>query len=321
MKDSIFLWAKIIIAFVILGAILYIFFGIFGIIFLGLCFLWAFVKENNNHKTKHTAKGDWTHISNIKMASSAAQQVFDYYKKALLEDKIRLSDALKDVDLRREYHKIKNIKDSLQDDKDMVYIEALDLSFSTNSDVVPDGYILNPQEKCFFSTKSAEIKTIQKLCTNYSYSGFRYSDKGFRYGNITMYPEQVEGLKHFDDGELVLTNQRILFRGSDMKTKTIPIGTIVGIENFDENGVIIFLSNRDKPIVIKFTADKYFFYNKFHDIAFFYNDLNDFYYNLDKVLYERLIPKDIQENRKLLDEVNFQIARKTMIAEGFEKEK
>lgn len=295
--------------------------AIMGLAFVSVCILYGAISTANETKTQHTANGDWFHLAKVKMHSSLAQEVFDYYKKIILESKLKFSDVLKNVDLRREYNKIKKIQNSLLDDNDMTYIDALDTSFCGFIDnAEPDGLILNPKEKCLFSTKSAELKTIQKICTNYSYSGFRFNNDGFRYGNITMYPTQVEGLKHFDDGNLVLTNQRIIFKGNNMRTKTIPIGSIMGIENFENDGIIIFLSNREKPIVIKFLADKRFFYNKVHNVAFFHNDLNDFYYYFDKVLYERLVPKDVQELRKETDEVNSRLAHMKMVSEGLEEE-
>jgi hypothetical protein len=96
-------------------------------------------------------------------------------------------------------------------------------------------------------------------------------------------------------------------------------GNIIGIENFEDDGVILFLSNRTTPIVIKFLANNQFFYNKTHNVAFFHNDLNYFYWAIENVLYERLVPKDVKDMRKDADEINFNLAKMTMIKEGLEK--
>lgn len=283
-----------------------------GIVIYCICSTFSSTKSNG---VKRTKRGFWVNINDVKMDSPEAQKVFNYYKDICLNKKIKLDEILRDVDLRREYQKIQKIQDSLPDDNDMSYILGFDLFGGADS----SGFILNPQEEALFRTKSAEIKTVQRIAINMNYADFRVGDSGFRMGNRTIYPRNVEGLKHFADGDILVTNQRIIFKG-DMKTKTISLGSIIGVENFESDGVIIFMSDRVNPIVIKFLADRQFFYNEKAELASFHNDLNDFYYALEKAMYQRLVPKEIQEMRKETDEINFKLARAAMIAEGLEKE-
>jgi hypothetical protein len=269
-----------------------------------------------NSSVQRTKKGFFIGINNVTMNSPEAQKAFDWYKKVLVDENKRSYEVLRDVNLRREWHQIDKIVNSLpEESKDLGYL----LGFNLFGGADDRGFILNPNEEALFRTNSVELQTIQKLCTNVSYSGFRYTSGNFRMGNMTLYPHNVEGLKHFADGEIMITNQRIIFRG-DMKSKTIPINSIIGIENFGHDGVIIFLNNRVNPIVIRFLADKQFFYNEVHDISVFNNDLNDFWYHINKIFYRRLVPQDVQDARKDLDEINFNLARKTMIMEGLEEE-
>lgn len=41
---------------------------------------------------------------------------------------------------------------------------------------------------------------------------------------------------------------------------------------------------------------------------------------IEKSFYKRFLPKDVQDTIKEVDKLNFDIARKTMIKEGFENE-
>lgn len=262
---------------------------------------------------------DVVNINNVKMDSPMAQKVFDYYKKIILEKNLFLSDILLDVDLRREFNQIRKIEETLPDDDDLTYIDALSREIL---DV--GGYhhniILNPNEECLFDSKQCEVLTTQKVSSNISYAGFRFNNGGYRFGNITYHKEDFESFKSFDNnGILLLTNQRIIFKGGK-RAKTINLGDIISIENYEKNGIIIFMKNREKPIILNFYANNLFYYNKRLDIRTFFRDVDGFYYAINKAFYKRLVPKDIQEVRKEADELNFLIARKTMIAEGLEVE-
>lgn len=281
----------------------------------------AIASSSNGNKNHVNCDGStYININDVKMDNPKAQQVFDYYKSMIIGKKINFDEVLHDVNLRREYHKIKQIQNTLQDDDDLTYIEALENEFTNlTSSITPNGIILNPQEECYFSAQICAVDTIQRVAKNITYSGIKTTNGSIRFGSGTIYSNNVEGLRRFDAGTIIVTNQRIIFKGTK-KNKTIAIGSIISIDNFDDNGVIISMSNRENPIVIRFAADKCFYYNKTNDIRFFYNDLNWFYKALEKSFYKRFIPKDVQDIRKEVDKLNFDIARKTMIKEGFEKE-
>ncbi len=280
----------------------------------------AMYSSNNNGNHIKCDGKKYFDINTLKMDSPKAQQVFDFYKSMLLDKKLNLHEVLRDVNLRRELNKIKAIQKSLPNDNDMVFIDALDSEFCDfTASRAPDGIILNPQEECYFNTQACAVDTIQKIARNVTYGGIRTSNNGVRFGSGTIYSKDVEGLRRFDAGTLLVTNQRIIFKGTK-KTKTISIGSILSVDKFDDNGVIISMSNRENPIVIRFIADKCFNYVKEHDIAFFYNNLNWFYKALETSFYKRFVPKEIQDMRKDADELNFSVARKTMIEEGLEKE-
>ena len=149
---------------------------------------------------------------------------------------------------------------------------------------ITQGVILNPRETCYYYTKSAAVDTIKKVRTDIFYSGFRTTQGGFRLGNMSVSANSVEGIKRFDAGLLVVTNQRLIFKGVNNHTKTISIGSIIGIEKFEDNGVIIFLSNRETPVIIRFIADKMFFYNKERDAMTFNNDLKWFERAISEVI-------------------------------------
>lgn len=279
-------------------------------------------KKGADSGIQKTTRGYFIGINNIKMENPLAQKVFDWYKKVMITDKKTFYEVLRNIDLRREWHKIQEIEKSLPDNDDMTYIDAMSMEFGNSGSKTtynPDGFILNPREECYFHAKSIELKTMQRICVNVSSAGFKFNNGGFRTGNMTYYPKNVEGLKHYDDGEILVTNQRILFKGNS-HTMTIALGNIIGIENFENDGVIMFLSNRTTPIVIKFLANNQFFYNKEHNVAFFHNDLNYFYWAMENVFYKRLVPQDVQDMRKDADEVNFNLARMAMIREGLESE-
>lgn len=300
--------------------------AIIGLICLIGILIYSWIDSSTENKRKneviHTSDCDWYDINIVKMDSPLAQKVFDWYKNIMLIEKKTFSEVLRDVNLRREWNKIRQIEDSLPDDDDMNFINALGLEFSmSNANIcgTPDEFILNPREECYFYTKSSALKTIQRLSTTVNYSGLRASNGCLKMGSLTYRQNHVEGLRLYDNGHLIVTNQRILFKGEN-HVKAIHLGSIIGIENFEENGVMLFLSDRTTPIVITFPANAKFSHNKKLDLVLFNNDLNHFYVSIEKMFYMRLVPKDIQDARKEADEVNFIIARKTMVAEGLEKE-
>ena len=264
----------------------------------------------------------YTKIDDVKINDSQIKKVFDYYKTMLIDKKLDMEDVLKDVELRREHNLIRRLEEQIEEDmesnKDAKYTLALSLEFG-NYGRSTDGIIFNPEEEVFFKSDIVSVDTIKTIGKNFMYGGIKVSNNGLRIGGGQFYSDNIEELKRFDAGELILTNQRIIFMGSK-KSKTIPIGNILSVDNYENNGVIITLSNRENPIIIRFLSDKMFVYNKLYDMMFFSNDLNWFYKALEKVFYKRLVPKDVQELRKEMDEVNFLIARKTMLAEGLEQE-
>lgn len=290
------------------------------IVILIIVFTIAYFLLHSNGDINHVSGAKWVHINNVSMSTPQAQEVFNYFKSMLLDKKMMAEEVLRDVNLRRHYNNVRINKESLSDDENMTYIDAVENAFfNFGGTIAPDWFILNPNEECYFSSEMCAVDTIKKIARNITYNGIKVYNGAIRLGSGTIYSNDVEGLKRFDAGTIIVTNQRIVFKGT-MKNKTIPIGNIISIDNFDDNGVIISMSNRENPVVIRFIADKCFLYNKNADIRFFYNDLNWFYKAIEKSFYKRLVPKEVQEVRAEMDSVNFKIARKTMIDEGLERE-
>ena len=248
-------------------------------------FLFTGSKGDRNHMG---GKG-WTKIEDVAIKDDTNKGVFDFYKSILLNHGKNLQESLNDQEISREFGNVAKseydrimsggIEEILKaDTKEEKYLSAMRLESLTTfpSSNLPEGVILNPRETCYYHTKSAAVDVIKKVRTDISYSGFRVNQGSFRLGNMSVSANSVEGIKRFDVGLLVVTNQRIIFKGLNNHTKTIAIGSIIGIEKFEDNGVIIFLSNRETPVIIRFIADKMFFYNKEHNAMTFHNDLKWF---------------------------------------------
>jgi len=286
---------------------------VFGLVWFYLCF----GGNDNNHVNCDGIK--FYKLQDVKMQSPIAQKIFDFYKSMLLDKKLILAEVFCDIDLRREWNKIRN-DENLVSGQDANIIDALDTSFCHYlQEIAPSNIILNPEEKCYFNSQLCVVNTVQKIGRNVTYGGIRFNENGVRSGNCTIYSNDVSGFKVFDFGTVVVTNQRIIFKGEN-KNKVIPIGTILSVDNYEDNGVIISMSNRENPIIIRFRADKCFYHRPQSEYYCFYNDLNWFNKAIDKALYKRLMPKEVQDIRKEADELNFLVAKKTMVAEGLETE-
>lgn len=258
------------------------------------------------------------HIDNVLMNSPEAQTVFDYYKKAI-KSKLFLDDILKDVSLRREYNNIKKIEKALPKNDDFTYIEALSDSLTYRPSIVYYSVILNPQEKVLFTCLQCEMMTIQKVLSNVTYGGFRLNNGGYRFGNVSYSKKDFEEFKKLDKGQILLTNQRIIFKGEN-RAKTIPIGDIISIENYEDKGVIVFMKNREKPIVFNLYMNNVFFYDNDDGTRYFFRIVDEFFRTINDIFYKKTVPQDVQEARREADELNSIIAKKAMIAEGLEEE-
>lgn len=258
--------------------------------------------SGNKGDRNHVGGKEWTKLSDVEIKDETNSRIFNFYKTILLDNVVNFKEAYEDNKIKSEYKdiieqefsKIFGGMETLMaaNTKEEKYLAAmrLDSIHDFPSPNNPQGIILNPREVCYYYTKSAAIDTIKKVRTDISYNGFKITEGGFRLGNMSVSANSVEGVKRFDAGLFVITNQRIIFKGVNNHTKTIPLGTIIGIEKFEDNGVIIFLSNRETPVIVRFIADRTFFYNKKMDAMTFNNDLNWF----ERALSEILKNKDDQ---------------------------
>ena len=256
------------------------------------------------------------HINNVVMESPEAQKVFEYYKK-IIGKKLFLDDIQKDVELRREYDTIKKIEESLPQNDDFTYIETLSRSIEYRPSIIYYSIILNPQEKVLFTSLQCEALTIQRILSNISYGGFRFNEGGYKFGSLLYSKKDFEDFKTFDKGQFLVTNQRIIFKGNN-RVKTIPIGDIISIEDYEDTGIVIFMKNREKPIVFNFYMNNIFFYSKDDGSRYFFRIVDEFYRTISEIFYNKFVPKDLQDARKEADEINELIAHKTMVAEGLE---
>lgn len=231
-------------------------------------------KGDKNHVIQDGVK--WVHIDDVKITNPLARKVFDWYKDAILNKNIIVKDEKFDQ-IRQEFGEIIKINESLPDNDEQTFIDALSSEFLIGSlDCKPDWLIMKPKEECLFLSQLSALDTVKSIYKNISYVGMRDTKNGMRIGCGSLYTNNVEGLTRFDAGDIVVTNQRIIFKG-EKKSKTINISNIISIDNFEDNGVIMTMSNSENPIVIRFLADKCFHYNEKEGMRFFYNDLNGFY--------------------------------------------
>ena len=260
------------------------------------CIIYLLITKNKGDRN-HMGGKEWTKIYDVAIKGEANKCIFDFYKNILLDYGKNLQESLNDQEISKKFGNVAKseydriigggIEEVLKGGtKEEKYLSAMRLeSLKTfPSANLPEGVILNPRETCYYYTKSAAVDTIKKVRTDIFYSGFRTTQGGFRLGNMSVSANSVEGIKRFDAGLLVVTNQRLIFKGVNNHTKTISIGSIIGIEKFEDNGVIIFLSNRETPVIIRFIADKMFFYNKEHDAMTFHNDLKWFERAISEVI-------------------------------------
>lgn len=274
----------------------------------------------NGNASANQVNNDYVHIDNIRTEGDDVAKVFSFFKKVFFEKNIELYDIVRDIDLRREYNQIKSLINTFADNSTAkMYADGMNLTLTIGSIGTDFGkLILNPKETPYFSTKLCAVDTIQRIGKNVSYSGLRGNINGIRSGVGTIYTSDIEQMTRFDAGLLVITNQRIIFKGTK-KNKTIPIGNILTIDNFDNNGVIITTSDRETPIVFRFVADKCFYRNLTEMVSFFYNDLNYFYRGLEKAFYDRNATKEQKDARKTADDTMLEFAHYTMVQEGLEK--
>ena len=251
-------------------------------LFLSFIILIALFCSNNNDNNHVKQDGvKWIHINNVKITNPLAQKAFNWYKNKI---NIKLEGLNLNADERNELLEMNNITDSLPDDDEKTFVDALSLKYlSGRNDLKPDWLIMNPKEECLFHTKLSALDTVQRIVKNISYIGLRNVKNGLRTGCGSLCTKDVEGLRRFDAGDIVVTSQRIIFKGTN-KSKTIKISNILSIDDFDDNGVIITMDNRVNPIVIRFLADKCFHYAENVNMRFFYNDLNEFYCAISKAL-------------------------------------
>ena len=258
--------------------------------------IYLLVTKNKGDRN-HVGGKEWTNINDVVIKNETIKELFNFYKTLLLDKVKTLEEALNDSELITKYGNMvkleyNNVLESgiegimNVNTKEEKYLSAMRLdSIKTfPSANLPQEVILNPREICYYYTKSAAIDTIKKVRSDISYSGFKTTQGGFRLGSMSVTSNNVEGIKRFDAGLLVITNQRLIFKGVNNHTKTISIGTIMGIERFEDNGVIIFLSNRETPVIIRFIADRTFYYNKEMNTMSFNNDLNWFERSISEIL-------------------------------------
>ena len=286
-----------------------------GLAFVGVCILYGII---STYSESSSANGNTIHINNVVMDSPEAQGIFDYFK-TVVNSRLFLDDILKDVNLRREYNKNLKLKNALSKNDDFTYIDALNnsLEYKPTSIIIQD-IILNPQEKIVFQSINCVALTLQRISSNISYGGFRYNNGIYRFGNVTYYKKDFEDLKTFGKGHLTLTNQKLIFKGNNNRIKTISIGDIISIDNYEDTGVTIFMKNREKPIVFNFYLSNVFIKDKYGKC--FFREVDTFYKAINDVFYKRNVPKDVQELRKETDEVNSKLAHMKMVSEGLEEE-
>ncbi len=180
---------------------------------------------------------------------SQVKNAIDAYTKPVFD-----SHIFSPEDERQMYEGAKKLGLSLSFPEDVKeklrnYRENWELSQGRFPVVLSSPIILQAGEKLHFKTMSSLVE--EKTVTHrVGYSGLTYSTKvignlRWRWGNIKPQTYTTSELKNVDEGNLYLTNKRLVFVGVH-QTKSIPLSKIVSFTPYT-NGLLVRKDN-SKPL-------------------------------------------------------------------------
>lgn len=150
--------------------------------------------------------------------------------------------GIEDIEIRKEKKELARLR---------LLTEIIEGNFPP---ITISGLVLQKGEKVHWTEPAIlmEERVVRRYYKG-GYSGFSFRiTKGvsYRIGGFRGHPVRETGVVGVSNGELIITNKRIIFRG-DKKSFAIKLDKILDIQLFT-NGLQISENNRSKPILIKF---------------------------------------------------------------------
>lgn len=143
--------------------------------------------------------------------------------------------------------------------------------------------LLRKNELVYYREPNSVVYNIDTVARNISYCGFKTNQSAFRTGNMIVKSNEVKGNKRLGAGNLFVTNQRIVFVGNDNSSLNIPLSSIISYAFYEDNGVILTLSNR-KPIIVTFPFEGDFHNTHTESVGVLFDDCKtQLLYAFDKV--------------------------------------
>lgn len=222
---------------------------------------------------------DFFNISEVTFTSQYLLGIFNE-----LKEKYYNGEVLTDEEYN-EYETRINVEE-----KDEFTQEIFDsLIFALNNRDIKYGWAttdkiqLKPKELEYYRSPNAVVDKADVILRNINYCGFRLNRNAFRMGNMLVSSNEINGIKRFGNGWLYVTNQRIVFVGTDNATISIPLGSIISYAAYEDNGVVFSIANK-KPIIVSFPLDGQFKNTHTQAYGVLYNDSKyKLLYALDKV--------------------------------------
>lgn len=252
-----------------------------------ICFCLAIIGAINNLQEKNAAKvpliqRDFFNIDELTFASQELSEIFNE-----LKEKYKNGEVLTNDDYVQYEAKIDAIP------KDDFTQEIFDsILFALNEREIKLGFPtdkiqLKPKELSYYRSPNAVVDKVDVIMRNINYSGFRFNKDAFRMGNMLVRSSEINGKKRFGVGDFFVTNQRIVFVGTDNATISIPLDSIISYAAYEDNGVIFSIANK-KPIIVSFPLDGQFKNTHTQLYGILYNDSKyKLLYALDKVFEMR----------------------------------
>ena len=162
-------------------------------------------------------------IEEVQMKSAKGREIFNGLKEIYENGDDKAAINYKDV------------IDTVTDPADSDYIIALYTELMSRFVLIggTKGLQMHSNEKSFYTEINSALYTIQKLNKQITYGGFRANINGYRTGTFTVNTNDVEGYRLYLQGELFVTNQRIVIVG-DNRSRVIPLGKIISYAPYNK---------------------------------------------------------------------------------------
>lgn len=254
-----------------------------GIICIALAIIGIINKINENAVAKiPLPRRDFFNINELTFTS---QYLLDIFNE--LKEKYYSGEILTDEEYNAYETRINAVE---KDEFTQEIFESL--IFALNERDIKFGYPtekiqLKPKELNYYLSPNAVVDKVDVIIRNINYNGFRFNKDAFRMGNMLVKSNEINGKKRFGTGWFYVTNQRIVFVGTDNATMSIPLGSIISYAAYENDGVIFSIANK-KPVIVSFPLDGQFKNTHTKEYGVLYNDSKyQLLYALDKVFEMR----------------------------------